>query len=352
MTKALKILYVGAIWDGSTALHRMQAMTELGHHVVAIDTTSKWPKQASRLARKFSRGIDLANANKALASHPDLDSADVLWIDKGITIEPKLLGVISRRRGGPIIAGYSPDEMTAAHNYTRRFLRGLTHYDIFFTTKSYITDELKSMGCNNVEFVANAFDPSLHRPMIVSSADRDRLGGRVGFIGDYETQRAASMERLVASGIPVRVWGPNWDKAKQSEKEKLNIEYKGVWKEDYARAICAFDINLGFLKKSNRDQQTTRSVEVPACGGFLLAERTDEHLGLFKEGAEAEFFQSDEELIDKCKKYLHNDTARKKIAEAGHRRALESGYSNIDRLKWMLDQTLATGKRKQTSDMR
>jgi spore maturation protein CgeB len=77
-------------------------------------------------------------------------------------------------------------------------------------------------------------------------------------------------------------------------------------------------------------------VEIPACGAFMLAERTEEHLGLFEEGKETEYFSSDEELISKVGFYLENPKMRKEIAEAGLERCIRSGYSNQNRLSIIL----------------
>jgi hypothetical protein len=278
---------------------------------------------------------DLAEANRAILEKFKGQNWDVLWIDKGLTIEPQTLEEVKNRASRCIIAGYSPDDMFGRHNQSRQFLRHLPLYDIYFTSKSYGVEELKILGSPRVMFFGEGFDPEIHQPMPVSSADRKVLGGPVGFIGAYEFDRAASMHSLATQGIPVRVWGPGWRKCRLKARN-LWLEQKSLWAEQYALAVNAFDINLGFLRKINRDLQTTRSFEIPACGAFMLAERTDEHLARFAEGKEAEFFSSNEELLDKVRYYLAHDAERRRIGAAGRERCLKSGYSNHDRLREML----------------
>jgi spore maturation protein CgeB len=69
----------------------------------------------------------------------------------------------------------------------------------------------------------------------------------------------------------------------------------------------------------------------------LKAERTDEHLQYFREDQESVYFNSDEELLMKVRYYLAHPEDRQRIAEAGRRRCLESGYSTHHRALEMLN---------------
>ena len=132
---------------------------------------------------------------------------------------------------------------------------------------------------------------------------------------------------LVGLGLPLRVRGSSWRKARNKRMLRSVIEPSAVPKEEYAKAIISTKINLGINSAQSRNLSSGRTFEIPAAGGFLLAQRTIEHQSFYNEGREAEFFGSAEELVDKARYYLKHDTKREKIAVAGHERCMASGYS-------------------------
>jgi len=335
----MKILYVGPLQEGGTCLQRGKSLENLGHDLSYIDTfdMQKDKSLIYRGLKKLKYFLDNTKANQQIIDNIKVDSFDLLWIDKGTSIKPKTLNIVKDISPAIIIVSYSPDDMMNPRNHSIQYHKSIPLYDLHVTTKSYNVAELKVLGTKDVMFVGNAYNPHVHRKIDLSKEDIVKYGGDVGFIGDYEEERANSIIYLVQNGINVRVWGnKKWVYLKNKYKN-LTIEETPIYGDDYAKAINAFKINLGFLRKVNRDLQTTRSIEIPACGAFMLAERTREHLEMFEEGKEAEFFKNNEELLEKCKFYLKHDEERSKIAQNGYNRCLNSGYSNEDRILFILN---------------
>lgn len=347
----LRILYVGDLAAGATSLQRLHAFQDLGCEVAAIDTPysrSRWGSLGAkgtglgpvrtlweRVRRRLRGPRDWTAANRQIAEWTGRSAFDAVWIDKGLTITAETLRQVKVVQPHCQILGFSPDDMYQRHNQSPQFRAHLTLYDCFFTTKSFGVAELQTIGCPRVVFQDNGFDPHTHRPLALSDAERAAHGGPVGFVGSWEQARADSIRHLAAAGVPVRVWGTRWA-SQCAPHPNLRIDSRELPGLDYTRALNSFDINLCFLRKLNRDLQTTRSVEIPACGSFMLAERTDEHLMLFREGVEAEFFGSNDELLDKVRYYLAHPEVRARVAAAGRERCLRGRYSYRERILDML----------------
>ena len=68
-------------------------------------------------------------------------------------------------------------------------------------------------------------------------------------------------------------------------------------------------------------QVRLRDFEVPMSGGFYMLEYVEEIQDFFVPGTEIVCFDGRADLVDKCRYYLENETERRLIAQAGHRRA-------------------------------
>lgn len=330
MINNLKILYVGDLRNSGTCFQRYITLKNI---VSEVDTIDSFPykydqKLIYRIFKRIGYWLDLMGLNRCILTSLEKNNYDLVWFDKPNSISKKTL--LSIKNKGMKIVSYSPDDVFNNRNASRTYYSNLSIFDYHITTKSYNVSELKAFGANEVVFINNAFDPNVHKP-IPCDKKFD-----VSFIGDYEEDRKIIIDRLINAGITIRLFGnKNW--VNKIEKNKnLHITYNPIYGEDYSEAICSSYINLGFLKKSNRDLQTTRSIEIPACKSFLLAERTSEHLDLFKEGYEADYFSSFEELLKKIEYYLSNKPLIEDISKNAYNRCIESGYSYTDVIKSVL----------------
>jgi hypothetical protein len=336
-----KILYVGDLWYGSTALWRLNALRHLGFKVVQIDSSKNFFWLLLKIYNVFHKikiGLDLNSLNSRLLKAFHSEQYDIVWIDKGLTVRPSTLRKIKQAHTGiATLISFSPDDMFNTKNQTLNYKRSIKLYDHIVTTKTHNIDEFLSVGAKNVWLVQKSFDPAIHRMIELTDDERVRFNTEVGFIGNYEKERFDSMSFIANQGIKVTIRGDAWKRIKQSNAN-IRIIPKAYQGLEYSKIICATKINLGFLFKGNRDKQTARSIEIPACGGFLLAERTDEHMGLFIEGKEAEFFDSNYELLDKIQFFLKNESLRNRIARAGFRRCVDGRYDNQNVLKKVLSE--------------
>ncbi len=172
-------------------------------------------------------------------------------------------------------------------------------------------------------------DEVAHSPRPITKEDRDRWGSSVVFVGTWMPERGPFLARLIELGVPLAIFGDRWHKA--TEWPLLRKHWRGpalFADDDYAKAVQCAGVCLGLLSKGNRDLSTQRSFEIPHLGGVLCAERTPEHLNLYREDEEAVFWNGPEECAEKCRRLLGEPEWRELIAKNGRAKSIENRTMN------------------------
>jgi len=141
--------------------------------------------------------------------------------------------------------------------------------------------------------------------------------------------------------VRMRIWGEQWSAANRRRGLETVVQGRAVEGEEYVRAIAASKISLCILSEprtgsSAGDQITSRTFHIPACGGFMLHERTAELLEVLREPDEVACFADVNELVGQVEQYLADDAQRARIAARGRER-VESGHSWDHRMREILD---------------
>ena len=208
------------------------------------------------------------------------------------------------------------------------YLKSLPFFDLNYFYRKINCEEAVAHGAKHAELLLPYFQPWQDRPVKLSAAESQRFQTDVVFVGHYEPDgREMSLRALIKAGTQVKLWGGSyWTRAVLGDVYDYLAPISSAEGDDYAKALCGAKICLCFLSKLNRDTYTRRCFEIPACGGLMLAERTDDLLNFFKEDEEACFSSSKEELVQKVQWLLHNPLERGRIAAAGLRRVWADGH--------------------------
>ena len=279
-----------------------------------------------RILYKLKIPMDTDKLNQRIIKSIDKATPDIIFIIKGNIVYPTILKRIKKLYPKIKLISWSLDDMYAWHNRSIYYTFGIKFYDVVFTTKSYNLNELKKLGAKNIKFLYQAYSKKYHIPY--SDCCKTKFKFDVLFIGTAEKERIESLNFLAKNGIKIQIYGGGWDKVNPALiHPNLTLNKYDLIGDDYAEALSCAKVSLCFLRKINRDLHTSRSIEIPACKGFMIAERTQEHLDLFEEDKEAVYFDNNEELLEKVQYYLKHENLRKQISENGYKRCLTSGYS-------------------------
>jgi spore maturation protein CgeB len=341
-TQPLRILYIAPMNYGWYGLYRQRSLERLGHTVFPVDIMQyegSGNPIFARIRYRLQIGRTVTRMNEDVLRMAREHRVDAVWFDKPLFIRAATLREL--RAMGVATVDYMIDNPFGPRRDPgfRLYVRTIPEYDLHVQQRDVSVAAYLQRGARSVVKVQTAFEPGVHFPPPPGWSDRDRTR-EISFIGTPYDDRPHFLAELWRKyKLPVVISGPRiWRrKLDRSAIAALYPSEGELYDTAYREGIWQSKINLSFLTHGNQDEYAHKSFEIAACGGFLLAERSQGHSARFKEDEEAVFFSGIEECAEKCRLYLHDEPARTRIAAAGYRRAVACGYDNDTQLKKVLN---------------
>lgn len=277
---------------------------------------------------------------RSLSSRISGSNFDLGYIEGGEWVTPAVIRVL--RRSCMRIVSYNIDDPFGMRDRARfRAYRScLPYYDLCVVVREQNVGEARALGARAVLRVFMSADEVTHAPRMLTSADHARWDSQVLFLGTWFPERGPLLRELIELRVPLTIRGSEWHKA--PEWPRLEGHWKGgeIRGDDYAKAIQCARVCIGLVSKGNRDLHTTRSLEIPALGSLLCAQRTKEHLAMYEEGREALFWNEAEECAAMCRIALNDEERRKSMAKSGQARVRSNGHYNESVMQKILSAAL------------
>lgn len=348
----MKILYAAGLSPNDSSLYRLWALERLGHQVIPFNAYDYVPRNSliRKVTYRIAAGPTVDRLNRDLLRMAAEEKPDLLWTDKLLWMRPKTL---DRMRAMDVATvSYMIDNPFGPRQDPgwRLYMKDIPHYDLHVVQRDKNIRDYRQRGARDVIKIQTAYEPTIHFPPPDGWSDKDRDRG-VSFIGTPYDQRAATLDKLSQQGLPVALSGNAraWQRSLAPEAFTRIYCEGELYGQQYREAIWRSKINLSFITHSNLDEFVHKSFEIAGCGSFLLAERSEGHLQRFREDEEAVFFSSYDELVEKIRRYLPDEQARRRIAAAGQARALRDGYHNDHQVSLIIDRAQEIVNRERTA---
>lgn len=223
------------------------------------------------------------------------------------------------------------DPFNTAHRASWH-LKSLIEYDVVFTPRYSNIHELRRLSCREVHYLPFGYDEGLFLPFQDKVDSASDAIGDVVFVGGADVDRVNFFSQFTRDGLRPVLVGGYW------EQHKLDADrYGALPHQKVAEITSKAAVNVCLVRRANRDGHVMRSFEIPAVGGFMLAENTEDHRRFFgPEGECVLYFCTPQEALEKTRWALNHPEHRQRMARACHERICNGHHTYQDRLDQML----------------
>ncbi len=238
---------------------------------------------------------------------------------------------------GTVRCNFLTDDPWSISHRNSWFLPALRQYDVLFTPRRSLHSDLAGHTSARVVDLQFGVDRELFHPVSLTAEEEQTYKSDVMFAGGADRDRVPYLAALHQAGLHTALYGDYWERyaeARALTRGPISVSH-------LPKAITAAKVALCLVRRANRDQHCMRTFEVPAVGGCMLTEDTEDHRNLFgPEGSAVLYFNGIAEMVSKARWLVEHETERDRLARAAHA-LVASGHTYKDRLQSILRESHA-----------
>lgn len=290
-----RIGVVGPVFPDSFADNVVHSLAEMGHTVRSLGSCSRQfstryvgqvVQVAARAWASLDRALQRAIIDRAKEFQPEL----VISVES--EMDPST--VRSIQSGGARVALWFPDALS---NLGRQFMF-LARYDLLCFKDPVLVERCESLLGLPVLYLPEACNPAWHRPPAIAWEPV------IVAVGNLYPARFRLLERLAATGLPLRLYGP--PPARWLNGGTLSGYHTGqyVAREEKAAVFRSAAAVLNNLHPAEMASMNCRLFEAAGSGAAVLTEHRSALDTFFDIGSEVAAFETFDELVDQARVLL------------------------------------------------
>lgn len=279
--------------------------------------------------------------NKNLIEFVYKNKPDIVLIFKGTQIYPDTICEIKNL--SKLIINYNPDHPIihfAKSSGNRNIIKSIKYYDIYFSYSQNIVDKLKKEFNVESHWIPFGYNEQINLSTLsVGENHLLKYKDNFMFIAHLDLNRLKILKKINVNNILIYGNYSKYSKIFANNFLRKMINGELLLGSEYAIAISVSKGILNFLRDQNmvESSHNMRTFEVPAYGGLLITNRTEEQLYFFDEDKEAIYFNDLNELNEKLDYLNKHPNTIAKIKSNAYQKCISLRCSYKDRTREMIE---------------
>lgn len=289
------------------------ALDRIGHLVTQLGPARIHPggQLTGGLAQLISQGLPRLDER---AQRRIVRAAVAAACEVVINLDAELMpgSVTLLKRAGIRVAFWFPD---AVSNLGRQLML-LAPYDALFFKEPHLVERLRANLDLPAYYLPEACNPRWHRPLAPAGTEPYLV-----LAGNMYPSRVRLLERLLAKGIPLRLYGGGFPRWLGETPVRQAHTGRYVFREDKARVFRSAAGVLNTVHPAEIAGVNARLFEAAGCGAAVLTEYRPAVPELFTVGQEVLAFRDFDDLVDQAGRLLNETGLTARLGDAAARRA-------------------------------